>query len=75
MTEEDSEDRFRQVVYGIAAAATMTYGAWAGVQINSINDRLTRIETTMAENRSERQLQVEYLRHRIERIEAREGGK
>lgn len=72
---EESDDRFRQVVYGIAAAATLAYGGWLGLQVTKISDnmteRLARIETSMAENRGERQVQVEYLKHRIERLEAR----
>lgn len=74
MTEEP-DDRFRQIVYGIAAAATLTYGGWLGLKISTISDsmteRLARIETSMIENRGERQLQVEELRRRIDRLEAR----
>lgn len=67
----EAPDYFRQIVYGITATATMAYAAWAGVQINSINDRLTRIETSMAEGKAERQAQVEDLRRRMERVEGR----
>jgi hypothetical protein len=64
-------DPFRQIVYGIMAAATLAYAGWAGFQINSINDRLTRIETTMTENKQERQGQVDDIRRRLDRVEIR----
>jgi hypothetical protein len=68
-------DRFRQAVYGIAAAATLAYGGWLGVKVSTISDnmteRLARIETTMAENRGERQIQLDEIRRRIDRLEAR----
>lgn len=72
---EPSEDRFRQVVYAVAAAATLTYGGWLGLQVTQISavltERLTRIETTISENRSERQFQIQEINRRIERLEAR----
>lgn len=71
--KEAPEDRFRQIVYGVAAAATITYGGWLGFQVTAISslvtERLTRIETTMIENRSERQLQVEEIRRRLDQLE------
>lgn len=66
-------DNFRQIVYGICAAATMAYAAWAGVQINSVNDRLTRIETRMDENRNERVTQNDFINKRLERLESKNG--
>jgi hypothetical protein len=68
-------ERFRQTVYGLAAAATLAYGGWLGFQVTTssanVTERLTRIETSMSENRAERTAQIEDLRRRVDRLEGR----
>lgn len=62
-------DRFRSVVYGLAAAATLGFGGWLGMSVNGMSDRLTRMEVTITENKSEREAQINDLRSRVGRLE------
>lgn len=65
------ENRFRSVVYGIFAAATLAFLGWVGMSVNGMTERLTTIEVTMRENKEERLQQVADLRNRVNRIEDR----
>lgn len=69
MTEEDSSDRFRTIVYGIAATATLGFLGWVGLSVNGMTDRLVTLEVTVREARAERLQQVEDLRVRVGRLE------
>ncbi|WP_343518084.1 hypothetical protein [Sphingomonas sp.] len=71
MSDDDGTDRFRSLVYGVAAAATLAFLGWVGMSVNSMTDRLTTIEVTMRENREERLQQVTDLRSRVNRLEDR----
>ncbi len=67
---EETETSFRKLVYTISAAATLAYAGWLGSAMIGVRDRLTGIETTISENREERQGQVLDLRSRIQRLES-----
>lgn len=53
----------------IATLATIGIAATVGMLIDT-GDRLTAIETTISENRQERQAQIASLERRVDRIEA-----
>lgn len=67
----NEENRFRSVVYGLAAAATLAFLGWVGMSVNGMTERLTTIEVTMRENKEERLQQIADLRNRVGRIEDR----
>lgn len=73
MRSEDGGRFYLQVILGALAVAFIGFQAWlanALIDGQSItSDRLTKIETTMAENREERQATDRDLRTRLERIE------
>jgi hypothetical protein len=70
MSDEDgSSDRFRQLVYGVAGAASLTFLGWVGLSVNGMAERLTTIEVTMRENKAEREAQIADLRARVGRLE------
>lgn len=72
MTDEadTSEKRFRALVYGIVAIATMSYAGWLGSTVLDLRNGQVRIETTIVENKSERTQQISEIRARLDRIEA-----
>jgi hypothetical protein len=71
MPEGSDAGRYLQIVLGGLFVAFLGFQGWLAVSINSINDRLTRIEATMEENKAERQRQVSELDRRLTRVEDR----
>lgn len=67
--EPENTDRFRNIVYGLAATATFSFLGWVALSVNGMSDRLTTIEVTMRENKEERMSQVSDLRSRVGRLE------
>jgi hypothetical protein len=66
---QSNPDRFRSIVYGVAATATFSFLGWVGLSVNGMSDRLTTIEVTIRENRAERETQIADLRERVGRLE------
>ena len=59
-------------VLTIFGGILLGYSGWAGVQIISIGDRLSRMEATMEANKEERVQQIDDIRARVRRLEERE---
>lgn len=68
-----NDGKILQVVLGTVFVAFIGFQGWVATEISGTNERLTKIETTMAENRAEREAQIADLRSRVGRIEDRLG--
>ncbi len=60
-----------QWIVGLLIAALVGYLGWLGSSVNTISNRLTAIETSIAEGRLERASQIADLRERVSRLEQR----
>lgn len=70
-----TSDKILQLLLGLLGAVFLGFQGWLATSLidgqSDTNDRLIKIETTISENREERQQQIVDLRTRIQRLEER----
>ena len=69
-----SDSKYLPMIVGALFVAFLGFLAFLGKETLQTNGRLTRIETSIAENRTEREAQIADLRQRVSRIEDRSNG-
>lgn len=65
-----NDSKTLQMVLGALFVAFLAFQGWLADSVSDMKNRLTKIETSIDQNREERQAQVNDLRDRISRLEA-----